>query len=386
MFKNINMLNKNLGYDLNTTNLIINKIWPPSAGNLKYINKSNIDEISYDNFINWFIGFTDGEGSFKTSFRKNINNDISRMTFAYTIYIHADDVETLNLINHKLNLNKKIYIDSRVNKSTRVILNISDKYTLENVIIPIFIKYKNSNNLNTKKYHDFNIWYNIFKLYNDKNISFKDKYNDLLELRNKLNNYNYKHNDNDLNINMDINWYIGFMEGEGSYSVKYSNNKFALISEVSQRDESYKCFIAIKDLLYSLKPNINCKYDIKNKINIVEYPKTNKIKLTISSIDYFYWIYFPNIIKYNWNTRKSIDITLFMISNIILKHGLHYTDEGKELLFKIKNSMNKNRYNNINIIPSINEIINVLSIKPIYDPNKTQDSNSRNIGRKLFIK
>lgn len=78
------------------------------------------------------------------------------------------------------------------------------------------------------------------------------------------------------------------MEGEGSYSVKYSNNKFALISEVSQRDESYKCFIAIKDLLYSLKPNINCKYDIKNKINIVEYPKTNKIKLTISSIDYFY--------------------------------------------------------------------------------------------------
>lgn len=75
-----------------------------------------------------------------------------------------------------------------------------------------------------------------------------------------------------------------------------------------------------------------------------------------------------------------------MISNIILKHGLHYTDEGKELLFKIKNSMNKNRYNNIDIIPSIDEIMNVLSIKPIYDPNKTQDYNSRNIGRKFFIK
>lgn len=376
MLKKINMLKSNLGYDEKTTNLIVNKIL-----NMKPINIPSIDNLNINDFKDWFVGFTDAEGSFTTTLRKDKNGNINRLTFTFIIVLNENDIEVLNFINKVLNNKNNVYIINRADGTKRVQFSISSMEEINNIVILLF-----NNKLKTKKYHDFIIWLNMIELYNNKNISFKDKYDDLLELRSKLNNYNYKHNDNDLNINMDINWYIGFMEGEGSYSVKYSNNKFALISEVSQRDESYKCFIAIKDLLYSLKPNINCKYDIKNKINIVEYPKTNKIKLTISSIDYFYWIYFPNIIRYNWNTRKSIDITLFMISNIILKHGLHYTDEGKELLFKIKNSMNKNRYNNIDIIPSIDEIMNVLSIKPIYDPNKTQDYNSRNIGRKFFIK
>lgn len=85
------------------------------------------------------------------------------------------------------------------------------------------------------------------------------------------------------------------MEGEGSFSVKYYplNNKRILVSEVSQRKESRKLFNYLTKFLKILPADINCpeiilKYLNNLNINIKEYKDTNKIKLTLSSIDYFY--------------------------------------------------------------------------------------------------
>lgn len=50
-------------------------------------------------------------------------------------------------------------------------------------------------------------------------------------------------------------------------------------------------------------------------------------------------------------------MTIHMVGVIILKHGLHYTPEGLNLLLKIKNTMNKKRYINNYIIPSVDEIL-----------------------------
>lgn len=373
--KQLEQIKNNLGYSSQITDLVINKVL-----NLKAINKPDFNTYN-EEFYDWLVGFTDGEGSFSTQLRTNNKNskDISRVVFNYGIYLHIDDIEVLNFIKNKLNLNNKIYKLNRKDGSQRCQLNISDFKTLKETILPIF-----KSKLNTKKYHDFNIWCDMIELYTNKNIKFKDKLNDLILLRSKLNNYDYKHNDDLLDIKLNMNWYIGFMEGEGSYSVKYNENlnKFTIVSELSQREESYKLFRYLKDYLFNLESDINCKYNINNKINIVEYSKTNKIKLTIASIDYFYWKYIPNIVKYNWNSRKSIDMTWFMIAVIILKHGLHYTKLGKELLLFITNNMNNNRYY-INKDIDINKILEVLAIKPIYDVNQTQDLNGKRIGRKL---
>lgn len=151
---------------------------------------------------------------------------------------------------------------------------------------------------------------------------------------------------------------------------------------MSQREESIKLFNNLIDYLYNLESDINCKYDINNKINISRKSKEKQIKLTIASIDYFYWKYIPNIVKYNWNSRKSIVMTWFIIAVIILKHGLLFSKEGKELYLYIKENINSYRYY-VNKDIDINKILEVLSIKPIYDVNQIQDMKGR-IGCKLL--
>lgn len=367
---------------------------------LKLINKINhlddvnIPKVSYkkedlDNFYKWFVGFVDGEGSFKASFRKIINLEHSRIIFSLSIYLHYKDKKVLEFIKNTLKLDNTIHNINRSDGTKRCELTISNKKVLSEKFIPIFTKYQ----LSTKKYHDFNIWLKMFKLYENKDILFKDKYDELLVLKSKLNNYEYKHDDNKLDIKINIPWYIGFMEGEGSYSLKYNSNfyKFALISELSQREESIKLFNFLLIWLHDLSPDINCPSFLKDflnhkvKFNLKSYPKNNKIKITLSSIDYFYWVYFPNIIHYNWNSRKEVNMTLFLIATIILKHGLHLHKDGFHLLIKIFNYINL-YYPPYSISSFKNDIFKVLALPPIYNPLHSQDFNGRTIGRKLKSK
>lgn len=213
MMKQLEQIRNNLGYSSQITDLVIKKLL-----NLKAINKSDLN-ITNEEFYDWLIGFTDGEGSFTASLRNSSNNnnkDITRLTFSYGLYLHIDDIEVLKFIKNKLNLENIIYEITSDDESERCQLMISNSKILKETIIPIF-----KNKLNTKKYHDFNIWCVMMELYNNKNIKFKDKLDDLILLRSKINNLNYKHNDDLLDIKLNMNWYIGFMEGEGSYSLKY---------------------------------------------------------------------------------------------------------------------------------------------------------------------
>ena len=120
-----------------------------------------------------------------------------------------------------------------------------------------------------------------------------------------------------------------------------------------------------------------------NKYTLKLYKDKEILRIRISSSDYLYWIFYPYLLQTNWNTRKSIDMTLHMVAVIILKHGLHYTPEGLNLILKIKNTMNKKRYMNNYIIPSVDEILFVLSKEPIYNPKISQIINARNKAFKI---
>lgn len=342
-----------------------------------------------DEFYKWFVGFVDAEGSFKTNFRKNTKNEYNRIIFCLSIYLHYKDEQVLLYIKKMFNIDNNVYILNRSDGTKRAELTISNSIVLANKIIPIFIKHK----CLTKKYHDFNIWLDMFNLYMDKSILWKNKYEQLWDLKCKLNNYEYKHDDTLLNITPNISWYVGFMEGEGSFSLKFNKDlfKFALISELSQREESIKLFNYLLIYLKNLKSDEYCSDNIKDyihnkvKFNLKTYPKDKKIKITLSSIDYFYWVYFPNVLTTQWNSRKNISMTLFLISTIILKHGLHYTKEGLDLYNKI--ILFINFYEPPFLLDDIiKDIDNVLSHKPIYNVNYTQDHNGRKIGRKIKSK
>lgn len=376
------------------SNIIINKILCLKPTNVLDLN------MDLNQFKLWLIGFVDGEGSFTTNLKYNKNKEIISISFILKIGLHKDDINILNYILKRFNLINKL--EFYPEKNNKISISIIDPIILKELIIPIFIsnytKYNTAhkgghgasvpndfNRLNTKKFHDFKLWLEMFNLNQDKSITFKDKLPKLMELRSKINNYKVIHNDKLLNININPNWLTGFTEAEGCFHINYNNIKknINLTYILTQRKESIKLFENLLIYFKSLieENNKELPENIKiylNKYTLKLYKNKNILRIRISSSDYLYWILFPYLLQTNWNTRKNIDMTLHMVAVIILKHGLHYTPEGLNLILKIKNSMNKKRYMNNNIIPSVDEILFVLSKEPIYNPNISQIINARN--------
>lgn len=95
-------------------------------------------------------------------------------------------------------------------------------------------------------------------------------------------------------------------------------------------------------------------------------------------MDNLYYKIVPLILNNSLYTRKSIDFVMWIVAIIIKKHGLHHLNEGINLLNKLRDSINKNRYSlNNNNIPSLLEILLVLSINSIYDDSKPHEINYR---------
>ncbi len=69
---------------------------------LNNIYTANIND---KDFLNWLVGFTDGDGSFNFTFNKNTNT----FTFSYEIGLHIDDKLLLNNIHKCLNIKELIY-------------------------------------------------------------------------------------------------------------------------------------------------------------------------------------------------------------------------------------------------------------------------------------
>lgn len=66
---------------------------------LSNLNSSSIDHLN-PNWIQWFVGFTDGEGNFYIS----LNSKKSFVKFRFKIALHADDLNVLQNIQSKLGI------------------------------------------------------------------------------------------------------------------------------------------------------------------------------------------------------------------------------------------------------------------------------------------
>jgi hypothetical protein len=80
-------------------------------------------------FLQWLIGFVDGEGSFKISISKNY------ATYIFQIKLHIDDISILKFIQSQLNAGT-IHIEKN-----KAIYRVSKKEDIKTKIIPIFTQY-----------------------------------------------------------------------------------------------------------------------------------------------------------------------------------------------------------------------------------------------------
>ena len=124
--------------------------------------------------------------------------------------------------------------------------------------------------------------------------------------------------------------------------------------------------MGIKEFLESLRPLPECPIsNLKVKVGMALNKRTNVISLTITDLDVLHYIIVPFFSKLQFISRKFIDFKLWIIAIQIRIKGYHFTDKGKSLLLDITKSSNKARYNNNVSLPALEQINEVLKLKPL---------------------
>lgn len=173
------------------------------------------DNLSYE-FIDWFRGFTDAEGCFKITPQRSG----SAFEFRFSFGLHIDDLPVLEYIKNQLNMGK-ISINST---RAKVTYNVIAKKDIAKIIV-IFNEY----NLNSTKHLNFLAFKEAFALYISESRRNIEKLKPrILEIINEMNTKRIDFTMPSNHSKVTINWLIGFIEGDGSFSYNPQTKKVIL--------------------------------------------------------------------------------------------------------------------------------------------------------------
>lgn len=329
------------------------------------LNSPLMNELPPKEFIEWFVGFTDAEGSFSIKIQKE--NYISLM---FTIELHKDDVEVLHKIANSLGIGKVL-----INKNKDSALFFISKFEdINTVLIPLFKNYP----LQTTKYLDFISFADAASIIlNSRNL--KNKNLSTLDLE-KLISLKQSANSKRLSINEEQNkllsekvsiskwWLLGFIEGEGTFGYKHLVPYF----QIAQNKKNLYVLKAIETYLlkeFSLINSKNKELEFKYTLNKL----TGVYSMTIEKVDDNFYYVIPFFESLTFLSRKSVDYEWWVISMFIHKLGYFYLPEGKQIALQISSSTNKFRYttakdglNKIGL-PSIESNLNLFKQTPPFD-------------------
>lgn len=276
-------------------------------------------------FLYWFSGFTDGEGNFLISI------DRQYVRFRFNITLHIDDVEVLNTIKSNLNIGTVILEKSR-NRCSYVVQSYKE---IKDVICTIFNTYP----LHTSKKLDF---YNFFEavFIHKKKLSKADM-DRIVYLKDTMNTKReiFTYNTTKSQIIINPNWFIGFLEGEGTFGIKTGS---ALYFQVAQKNTSQEGLNAITTFLTGLSNNVlqNSKILPLNVVNTIN-TRTDVVSLVVNSVDSLYYYILPLLDTSKMYSRKAIDFNLWRLALLLKIQGYYNTPEGKTLFLDISDILNK---------------------------------------------
>ena len=317
-----------------------------------YTQDENLHKINInDEFLYWFSGFTDAEGNFLITIDRNY------VKLRYKISLHIDDLQVLQIIQSKLNIGRVTKETSR-NSCSFIVEDISGITK----ICSIFNNYP----LHTSKKLDFNNFYEAFFI-KSKNKNLSDtNIEKILFLKNSMNSkrevFTYDTTKSQIIINS--NWFIGFIEGEGTFGIKTGSS---LYLQVAQKNTSQECLNAIMNFLMNLSNNTKYFHTNNNKIlpiNITNTTnvRTNVVSLVVANVDALYYYILPLLDESKFYSRKVIDFKLWRMALILKVKGYYFTLEGKNLFLDISEVLNK-RYSTTISIENSNERINNINKK-----------------------
>ena len=277
-------------------------------------------------FIEWLRGFTDAEGCFLVVKTGNT------FAFRFLIKLHVDDASILDFIQKTLGIGRVTIYQSSA------IFSITSQKEIK-FILEFFTKYP----LNTTKHLNFLEFKKAFELY----INSKFKTPELvLEIESIKNSMNSKRTALKMpkshQILITSNWLLGFVEGDGSFSVVKADK--ILIFSITQKGN-----LALMEAIKSFFINLVKVKDLSNLEDFVYITSVNitaleaNYVLSIKNKDFIEKVLIPFFDSMTWHSKKELDYldwkTIFKIKEL----GLHYTKDGKDLIDFILSRMNNNR-------------------------------------------
>lgn len=270
-----------------------------------YLSKNSLAFVSVsDNFTNkdflfLFSGFTDAEGNFL------ITIDRKYVKLRFKISLHIDDIEVLYTIKSNLGFGRVVEEYNRNSCSF-----IVEDFLSISKLCDIFNHYP----LHTSKKLDFLSFYEVSLLKaTNKELSEVD-IKKIISIKNTMNSkreiFTYSTSESQIIINP--NWFIGFIEGEGTFGIKTGSS---LYLQVAQKNTSLDCLNGITKFLLDLSSNAAIHKDPYNKIlplnvtNTINI-RTNVVSLAITNTDALYYYLLPYLDSSKFYSRKAIDLKL----------------------------------------------------------------------------
>lgn len=267
----------------------------------------NINRFKYfknkDNFYQWLVGFTDGDGSFSI-----VRVAEGKWTLFFKLTQSTYNLRAIYFIKNQLDVGS-VYVDSDCNKAD---FRIRDRKAIGSTILPIFDKYP----LLTSKYFSYVKFKKAYEILENTQLSTKDKDNLLLELQKeqmpldyispawqKVNNE--VNNTNKAKLVMSKYWLIGFTEAEGSfYLVSKTPTRIVHAFEITQKLD----FIVLNAIAHILGLKVSKKklhYTVvttnsRTIINIIDY--YSKTMKGIKAVEFRIWA--RSFVKYKGNHEK----------------------------------------------------------------------------------
>lgn len=327
---------------------------PGGTSKLSNLNSSSIDNLN-PNWIQWFVGFTDGEGNFHIS----LDSKKSFVRFRFKIALHADDLNVLQNIQSKLGIGSA-RLESDGKTAVFVVQNLDQ---IKNVIIPIFDRY----NLQSVKVLDYLSFKEAIVIKGDSGKLSDDQFNRIQSIKESM---NFKRTDyfgyNQNIFNITPYWLLGFVEAEGTFGIKNLTPYF----QVAQSNKSKNLMEAIKVYLSDLPKDQLNNLSTSVKPSSVKNKTTGVISLMVTDIDSLYDNLLPFFDSLNFESRKYIDYKLWSAALKMHKLGHFYLPEGRTLLIRLANSINTNRYSTADKIiklPTEEEINQILNLPNPFD-------------------
>ena len=299
-----------------------------STASLPVTSSSN-KRLDHADFLEWFRGITDGEGSFNIASLKGVH-----FAFSFVIGMHIDDINLLHFIQESLQVGKVTTTQS-----------VAYFKVIRQQELAVLIDLFNSGPLNTSKQLNFLDFKKAFELYvnNTKTPELRER---ILVIVGGMNTLRTDlHMADEIEFNITPYWLLGFIEGEGSFYIK--NRNISLGFRIGQTEQESHLLRAVGDFLEKLPGDYTIRGNFSSILNFEKIKARNNSKpavyLNITSTSYFTNVLIPFLDSLIWQSKKELDYTDWKYVMEIKREGKHYMEEGIDLIHKIQSQMNNRR-------------------------------------------